>query len=702
MKRQKRIQKKELKLRFPKISFFKIPKANVRLKLSNSGSGIFAKLMTFIAFIIIVPLAFTGYMSTSKSIKILQDTINISNADTLGLINNYVDLFKNDIETQLTILSANPQILNLGQGDFETNKKNLQDLFTTILKAKSTKISLIYFATPDKKIIQSPDLPLDPNYDPTSQEWYKKAIENPDAIIWTGPYSNDGTNGGVVTVSKAVRSSLTSAASDIVGVLAFDINLDSLSNMISSIKIGKTGNVYLISNEGIIIADKDKKNLFSYITKDDYGKKILSMQEGSFEYNDNETNKFASVKTLNNFGWKAAITMDSSELAEKTSQIKDNTIIFSLISLLIGILVAYFFSKNITSKIGKVMTVMSKAANGDMTQEVEVKSNDEIGKLALSFNLMIDGIKSLVADVLSAANSVYEYSKKVSFASNKAEQITNEVVAAMEEIAKGAQEQAREAEKAATITNLLSRNLDVTMKNSININEETDSVTKAANTGLENIKELSEKTKVTELMHSKVKESTSYLKKKSHEIGKIVETITAIADQTNLLSLNAAIEAARAGEAGRGFAVVAEEVRKLANQSSEAAKNIEAIIKEIQQNIDDTHKVVEQASASIEKQNESLAKTVHTFYGIQQAVNRIVEELNKLNDSMVKISQSRSEMLDSIQNIAAVTEEAAASTQEISSATEEQKTAIEEISKSAQDLSNIANTLMSTINKFKI
>ncbi|MFV9566964.1 methyl-accepting chemotaxis protein [Thermoanaerobacter mathranii] len=697
MKKQKGYYKKE---KF-KLSL-KIPKANVRLKFFNSASGIFAKLMTFIAFVIIVPLAFTGYMSTSKSVEILQDTINISNTDTLGLINNYVDLFKNDIETQLIILSTNPQILNFGQRDFETDKKNLQDLFTTILKAKSTKISLIYLATPDKKIIQSPDLPLDPNYDPTKQEWYKKAIENPDAIIWTGPYSNDGTNGGVVTVSKAVRSSLTNVASDIVGVLAFDINLDSLSNMISSIKVGKTGNVYLISNEGIIIADKDKKNLFSYITKYDYGKKILSMQKGSFEYNDSGINKFASVKTLNNFGWKAAITMDSSELAEKTSQIKDNTIIFSLISLLIGILIAYFFSKNITSKIGKVMTAMNKAANGDMTQKVEVKSNDEIGKLASSFNLMIDGIKRLVADVLSAANSVYEYSKKVSFASNKAEQITNEVVAAMEEIAKGAQEQAKEAEKGATITNLLSQNLDVTMENSKNINKETTSVIKAANTGLENIKELSEKTKVTEQMHSKVKESTSYLKKKSHEIGKIVETITTIADQTNLLSLNAAIEAARAGEAGRGFAVVADEVRKLANQSSEAAKNIEAIIKEIQQNIDDTYKVVEEASASIEQQNESLAKTVHTFYGIQQAVNRIVEELNKLNESMLKISQSRSEMLDSIQNIAAVTEEAAASTEEISSATEEQKTAIEEISKSAQDLSNIANTLMSIISKFKI
>ncbi|WKV08353.1 methyl-accepting chemotaxis protein [Thermoanaerobacterium sp. CMT5567-10] len=671
-------------------------------KLVMINKSIFTKLMVFIALIIILPLTFTGYMSANKSTQILKDRIDVSNKDTLGLINNYVNLFKNDVETQLTILSDNSQLLNYGKEDFATDKQNLQDLFTNILNAKNSKISIIYFATPDKKMIQSPDLPLDSNYDPTAQKWYKDAIENPDSIIWTGPYSNNGTNGAVFTVSKAIKSSLTSAASDVIGVLAFDINLDSLSNMISSIAIGKTGNVYILSKDGIILASKDKNNLFTYITERDYGKKMISLNDTTFQYTDNGIIKFATIKNLSNFGWKAVVDMNSSELNDSVSQIKYNIILFSLICLLIGLLIAYFFSKGITSNIKKIMQTMNEASKGNITQKINIKAKDEVGQLAAGFNAMIDGIKNLISDVLNAANNVHVYSEKLFASSEKAEIITNEVALAMKGIAEGAQEQAKDAENSASLTNILSKNVDITIENSKHINNETDTVISAANLGIENIKDLSEKSKLTDFMHNKVKESTSYLKKKSLEIGKIVETITTIADQTNLLSLNAAIEAARAGDSGRGFSVVAEEVRKLASQSSKAASNIEQIINEIQQNIDTTYKIVEDASASIEEQNKALNKTVSTFYDIQTAVNRIVSELKKLNSSMEKISQSRTDMLTSIQNIAAVTEETAASTEEISSSTEEQKEAISEISKSAKDLNAIANTLMNSINKFKI
>lgn len=671
-------------------------------KLVINNKSIFTKLMVFIALIIILPLTFTGYMSANKSTQILKARIDVSNKDTLGLINNYVNLFKNDVETQLTILSDNSQLLSYGKTDFTTDKQNLQDLFTNILNAKNSKISIIYFATPDKKMIQSPDLPLDSNYDPTAQKWYKDAIENPDSIIWTGPYSNNGTNSAVFTVSKAIKSSLTSATSDVIGVLAFDINLDSLSNMISSIAIGKTGNVYVLSKDGIILASKDKNSLFTYITKRDYGKKMISLNDTTFQYTDNGIVKFATIKNLSNFGWKAVIDMNSSELNDSVSQIKYNIILFSLICLLIGLLIAYFFSKGITSNIKKIMQTMNEASKGNITQKINIKAKDEIGLLANGFNEMIDGIKNLIIEVFNAANNVNLYSEKLTSSSKKAELITNEVAIAMKEIAEGAQEQAKDAENSAALTDELSKHVDIAIKNSENINNETNNVIYATNQGIENIKDLSEKSKLTDLMQNKVKESTSYLKKKSIEIGNIVETITSIADQTNLLSLNAAIEAARAGESGKGFAVVADEVRKLASQSSKAANTIEQIIREIQTNIDTTYKIVEDATSSIEEQNKALDKTIHTFYDIQSAVDCIVSELKRLNDSMERISQSKTNMITSIENIASVTEETAASTEEISSSAETQKKAIDEISKYARDLNAIANTLMAAVNKFKI
>jgi len=683
---------------FKKINLLRFKKFNF-LNLKNS---IFSKLMLFITLIIILPLTFTGIMSVNKSTQMLKNNIDASNMDTLRLIDNYISLFKNDIEFQINTLALASELRIHDNSNFLIEKKNIQDLFQNLLKTKSSKISLIYFTTPDKKIIQSPDIPLDPNFNPIEQSWYKNAVANPDSVIWTGPYSNDGTNSAVFTVSKAVRTSLTNPASDIAGVLSFDINLDSLSNLISSINIGKTGNIYLISKEGIIIADKDKKDLFTYITKKSFGKKLISMSDGSMIYNDNAMKKFASVKTLKNFGWKALITMNYSEFSDSTSKIRNYTILFSFISLIIGLIAAYLFSKSITSKIEKLKVIMAKAAKGNMKEKILITAKDEIGQLAFSFNNMIEGIKNLINEVINAANIVFSYSENLTLTSKKAENIAEEVSIAMEQLAQGAQEQAKNAETSASLTNNLSLNLDITVKNSKNINEETNSVINASNLGLESIKDLSEKAKLTALMHNKVEESTLYLKKKSHEIGKIVETITSIADQTNLLSLNAAIEAARAGEAGKGFAVVADEVRKLANQSSEASKNIENIIYEIQKNIDDTHSIAVQATSSVEEQDKALEKVTKTFYNIQNAVKNIVSELKNLNSSMEEISKNKTEMLYSIENIAAVTEESAASTEEISSSAEEQKSAIAEISKAASDLNELSNRLINSVNKFKI
>ncbi len=428
----------------------------------------------------------------------------------------------------------------------------------------------------------------------------------------------------------------------------------------------------------------------------------MNTNNATIQYSSNNVYKFASVRNLDSFGWKAVVTMENSELTKDVTKIRNFVITVSIIVLLIGFLIAYFFANSISSGIKKVVTAMSAAAKGDITVKANVKAKDEVGILANSFNTMIEGIKRLVFDIRSVSESVNHSAENMAVASEQAAQATQDVAKAIEEIAQGASSQAREAEESANATVLLGQLIDQSIKNADEINQEVENVSMVSNEGLVIIDDLIKKTELTVEANNNVKESTNYLLEKSTEISKIVETITGIADQTNLLSLNAAIEAARAGDAGRGFAVVADEVRKLAEQSSQAARNIANLISEIQSTINDTYKTVEDSTKSIEEQSNVVNTTKDVFEGILHAVNFIVEKIDNLNKSLKEIEEHKNKIVDSIQNIAAVSEESAASAEEVSATSQEQSAIVEEMASTANELKNYANTLMEAIKQFKV
>jgi len=377
-------------------------------------------------------------------------------------------------------------------------------------------------------------------------------------------------------------------------------------------------------------------------------------------------------------------------------------IIISIINLIVGSMLIIWFLNRKLNPLNELSKTMEEGANGNLNVNIDIKSKDEVGILANSFNTMIEGIKKLVFDIKSISESVNHSAENLAVASEQAAQATQDVAKAIEEIAQGASSQAKEAEESANATVLLGQLIDQSLKNADEINQEVANVSMVSNEGLGIIDDLIKKTELTVEANNNVKESTNYLLEKSTEISKIVETITGIADQTNLLSLNAAIEAARAGEAGRGFAVVADEVRKLAEQSSQAARNIANLISEIQNTINDTYKTVEDSTKSIEEQSNVVNTTKDVFEGILHAVNFIVEKIDNLNKSLKEIESHKNKIVDSIQNIAAVSEESAASAEEVSATSEEQSAIVEEMATTANELKNYANTLMEAIKQFKV
>ena len=652
------------------------------------------KLLVLMVLFILIPLVIAGYFSTNIAESVLKSKINDSNQTALSVLNKYVNSFKRDTETIVQMLSESNEILNYdgSQASDEAVLKKLEETKKAMPDAMN-----VYFATPSKKMILYPIQKLE-NYDPTERPWYKEAVNANGKITWTEPYQDFNTKVPEITVTKAVLDS----SGKLIGVLGIDISLEQLSKNISDVKLGKTGYIYVVTKDGITISHPDSTRLFTSIKKYDFGERLLATKNSTIQYVSNNILKFASVRDLDSFGWKAVVTMDNSELTGDVTKIRNFIITVSIVILLIGIVIAYFFSNSISSGIKKVVTAMEEASQGNITVRTDVKTKDEVGVLANSFNTMLEGIKKLIFDIKSVSESVNHSAQNLAVASEQAAQATQDVAKAIEEIAQGASSQAKEAEESANATVVLGQLIDSSLKNAEEINHEVENVNMVSNEGLVTIKELIEKTKHTIEANNNVKEATNYLLEKSAEIEKIVETITNIADQTNLLSLNAAIEAARAGEAGRGFAVVADEVRKLAEQSSQAARNIANLIAEIQSTINNTYRTVEDSTRSIEEQSEVVNTTKDVFEGILNAVKFIVEKIENLTKSLREIEEHKNRIVDSIQNIAAVSEEAAASAEEVSATSEEQSAIVEEMASTANELKSYANTLIEAIKQFKV
>jgi methyl-accepting chemotaxis protein len=354
--------------------------------------------------------------------------------------------------------------------------------------------------------------------------------------------------------------------------------------------------------------------------------------------------------------------------------------------------------------INEVKNELMALAKGEaqLTYQIKVRSQDEIGQLAFWFNEFIDNIRKLVLNIR-------EHSEKLTHQVQGVTQSTAEVGAMGEDVSTTVQQIARGAEEQATkigeVNQLMQQTQETAQEVETKAREAAAAVDKAIQTAraggkmakntIEKMSHLNE----TILANSKV---MNRLGDKGQEIGKVVELISGIADQTNLLSLNAAIEAARAGEQGKGFAVVAEEIRALADGATKATKEITQLILEIQE---ETQAAVESMVRGATEAGES-REVIHqmgaSLEEIISVVENVVEHSQNISELVALQTQRYNKVVHGIQDINAVSEQSAASTQEVSASTEEQSASMEHVKAACSELTQMAQQLKALVGKFKV
>lgn len=360
------------------------------------------------------------------------------------------------------------------------------------------------------------------------------------------------------------------------------------------------------------------------------------------------------------------------------------------------------FRERILDPLREVGTVMSRAGEGDLTARARVHRSDEIGVLTDECNRLIESLGDIAGSVRSSSESVSAAATELSASSEQINASTMEISTSVQQIAHGAELQSRKVEETTTAVEAISATVNSVCEQASEASRISQEAARFALRGRETTDEAVAKIAEVQQAIETLAGSVEILGRRSSEIGKIVDVITTIADQTNLLSLNAAIEAARAGESGRGFAVVADEVRKLAEGSGKAAEQIGELIKEVQRETAKAVKYMEIGTREVAVGSDVVGRTGVALAEIDDAVSRTAELADRIASAMAD-QRERTMAVDRVMHdIAAVVEENAASAQQTAAAAEEQTACMEEVSSSAQDLADMSNRLEDSVRLLRL
>ncbi|MBX8528833.1 methyl-accepting chemotaxis protein [Pseudomonas cichorii] len=528
-----------------------------------------------------------------------------------------------------TWLESRSQLLQSMGQQIAADGKTLPQLQRAIgLQAYSENFQLSYFGSTEGVMFSIPAGNRAADYDPRARGWYK-AAQNAPGVIVTEPYIAASSGKLVVTLATPVK-----IQNQFAGVAGADISLDSISKTINSLNFGGHGYAYIVSAEGKILIHPDSKLVLKNISEA-YPNNTPKIVAGVTEITSGGKTEFVSftpVQGISTANWYVALVLDQeaaySMLSEfRTSAITAMGVVVLVIILLLGLLIRVLMQP--LHQMGRAMRDIADG-EGDLTKRLAITSQDEFGELAESFNHFVERIHTSIREVASTAGQLGEVATRVVKASNSS--MTN------------SDQQSNRTESVAAAINQLGAAAHEIAQNAARTSQQSSDASDLAGEGQSVVQQT---IAAMNELSGKISESCvniESLNGKTANIGQILEVITSISQQTNLLALNAAIEAARAGEAGRGFAVVADEVRNLAHRTQDSAQQVQTMIEELQ--VGAREAVVNMTES--QRQSEDSVSIANRAGERLGSVTRRIDEINGMNQSVATATEEQTAVVESI------------------------------------------------------
>ncbi|RMP27959.1 Methyl-accepting chemotaxis protein [Pseudomonas syringae pv. delphinii] len=528
-----------------------------------------------------------------------------------------------------TWLESRIQLLQSMSQQVAVDGKELPQLQRAIgLPTYSDNFQLSYFGSTEGVMFSVPAGNRPADYDPRARGWYKAAQNAPGTIV-TEPYIAASSGKLVMTIATPVK-----IQNQLAGVAGADISLDSVSKIINSLNFDGHGYAFLVSAEGKILVHPDSKLVLKNINEA-YPVNTPKIATGVTEIDSGkqpEIISFTPVQGVATANWYVALVLEQDSayamLTEfRTSAITAMVVVVMVIILLLGLLIRVLMQP--LHQMGRAMRDIADG-EGDLTKRLAITSHDEFGALAESFNHFVERIHTSIREVASTAAQLGEVATRVVKVSNAS--MSN------------SDQQANRTESVAAAINELGAAAQEIAQNAARTSQQSSDASGLASDGQgvvqQTIKAMNE-------LSGKISESCvniESLNGKTANIGQILEVITSISQQTNLLALNAAIEAARAGEAGRGFAVVADEVRNLAHRTQDSAQQVQKMIEELQ--VGAREAVVNMTES--QRQSEDSVGIANLAGERLGSVTRRIEEINGMNQSVAAATEEQTSVVESI------------------------------------------------------